>query len=360
MIYFQAYLDSSQLTNIGKKRSGVTKVTTPDPSTISQSMTSDSVKGEVGVTTTPGTLDSTLTTLTRGESEKSTRYKTSTVESETQKIAGYNTQHSRQRTLREYCKNSKDVQWTSHQNSLNMLYSDKVGLIYCYVPKVACTNWKRILRVFNGKSKDPLTIGEKQKVHKLKYPSFYSLNISSEIEWRKNVYYSFLFVRHPFERILSAYRNKLYDPYNSKYRLKYGSQILRLFRKGLSEPEYKSGSNVTFEEFVDYIILTYDTLGSKALNEHWQVMHNLCNPCSMKYNFIGKMDSLLQDAQSVLTQIGWDRKVKFPANATDKYQTKTTTLMKEFYGQLTRDSIDRLYEIYKPDFLAFDYPIDEY
>ena len=29
----------------------------------------------------------------------------------------------------------------------NMIYSDEVGAVYCYVPKVACTNWKRIFQV---------------------------------------------------------------------------------------------------------------------------------------------------------------------------------------------------------------------
>jgi len=29
----------------------------------------------------------------------------------------------------------------------NMIYSDEVGVVYCYVPKVACTNWKRVFQV---------------------------------------------------------------------------------------------------------------------------------------------------------------------------------------------------------------------
>lgn len=276
-------------------------------------------------------------------------------------IARYNTQLERQRILREYCRNSTDLQ-TVHRNvsKAHMLYSDNVGLVYCYVPKVACTNWKRLLRVFNGKSKDPLDTGGKERVHKLGYPSFYKLNNSEGIEWRKNVYYSFMFVRHPFERVLSAYRNKLQDPYNPQYRRVYGSKILRYFRRGLTKEEYKSGLNVTFEEFVDYIILTYEKFGARALNEHWQIMHNLCTPCSMKYNFIGKMETLLEDAEEVLSQIGWNDKVNFPANATDKYKERTNAIMKEYYGQVSRESIDRLYEIYRPDFLAFGYRMDEY
>ena len=55
-------------------------------------------------------------------------------------------------------------------------------------------------------------------------------------------------MRHPFERVLSAYRNKLQDPYNALYQRAYGSQVLRMFRKNLTDAEYKVGQNVTFPE----------------------------------------------------------------------------------------------------------------
>lgn len=42
---------------------------------------------------------------------------------------------------------------------------------------------------------------------------------------------SFLIVREPFERLLSAYRDKLEGQHNNYYR-KLGAQIVRRFRKG--------------------------------------------------------------------------------------------------------------------------------
>lgn len=127
----------------------------------------------------------------------------------------------------------------------------------------------------------------------------------------------------------------------------------------MSEEQYKAGKNVTFQEFIDYVIRTYRFFGVNALDPHWQTMSNLCNPCMMKYNFIGKMETLVGDSEEILMQIGWNDKVKFP-NATDKYKVPISHIVKEHYGKLSGNAISKLYEIYKEDFLIFGYPMDEY
>ena len=129
-----------------------------------------------------------------------------------------------------------------------------------------------------------MDIKDKEKVHLVGYNSFDKISVS-EITWRQNLYYSFLFVRHPFERVLSAYRNKLQDPYNTQFQRAYGSQVLRMLRKNLTDVEYKAGKNVTFSEFVEYIITTHNKQGYAGLNEHWNSVHQLCNPCRIKYDF---------------------------------------------------------------------------
>ena len=273
------------------------------------------------------------------------------------------TQIERQLQLREFCKKRKvlpkTVASSKKLRDFHFLYSDRASTIYCYVPKVACTNWKRVFQVFDGRAKDPLATGHKEKVHFLKYNTFDKLSLQ-EIAWRQVVYYSFLFVRHPFERVLSAFRNKLQDPYTTHYQRKYGARVLRMFRPNLTETEYKAGKNVTFPEFVKYIIKTHKKYGYSGLNEHWNSMQDLCHPCSMKYDFIGKMDSLIQDSQTVLQEIGWDKRVKFPVKAKDKYKRDLSTLVKQYYAQVPRYLIKDLYAIYKDDFEAFGFSTDGY
>ena len=85
-----------------------------------------------------------------------------------------------------------------------------------------------------------------------------------------SMYYSFLFVRHPFERVVSAYRNKIVDGY--KPELKFSLSMIKIPLVGITRGiknkslaiENIKKRPITFPEFVDYIIK-----GSKSgVDEH--------------------------------------------------------------------------------------------
>jgi hypothetical protein len=59
-------------------------------------------------------------------------------------------------------------------------------------------------------------------------------------------------VREPFERLLSAYRNKFTEksPYFHK---RFGRKIIRKYRTNPNVEDIEKGNNVKFPEFVQYI-----------------------------------------------------------------------------------------------------------
>ncbi|KYO28346.1 carbohydrate sulfotransferase 14 [Alligator mississippiensis] len=66
-------------------------------------------------------------------------------------------QDIRNRTIRTVCghRNMPGSVWqlpaAQRRTALkHILVSDKYRFLYCYVPKVACSNWKRILKVLDG------------------------------------------------------------------------------------------------------------------------------------------------------------------------------------------------------------------
>uniref|UniRef100_A0A2K5YBB2 Carbohydrate sulfotransferase n=2 Tax=Mandrillus leucophaeus TaxID=9568 RepID=A0A2K5YBB2_MANLE len=91
----------------------------------------------------------------------------------------------------------------------HVLVDDAHGLLYCYVPKVACTNWKRVLLALSGQTRgDPRAIPAHEAHAPGRLPSLADFS-PAEINRRLRAYLAFLFVREPFERLASAYRNKL-------------------------------------------------------------------------------------------------------------------------------------------------------
>ena len=115
-------------------------------------------------------------------------------------------------------------------------------------------------------------------------------------DWSNQNLLSFLIVRHPFERILSAYRDKFFINFtysrNTKEReeqkrkefmITYGQQILQKYRKTEPEDElYKT--TPTFREFINFVI----DLPLSRHNSHWRPAYLHCMPCHLNYTIIGR------------------------------------------------------------------------
>ena len=104
--------------------------------------------------------------------------------------------------IREYCaKYGKD----SREKDLDFssfIVLEKYKLVYCSVPKVACTVWKRILANLEG-IKINSSVHQETK-GKLKLLSDYTTEDRVKI---LKTFKKFTFVRDPFERLLSAYKD---------------------------------------------------------------------------------------------------------------------------------------------------------
>ena len=119
-----------------------------------------------------------------------------------------------------------------------------------------------------------------------KFKEFSNYSSQQQAQVKKD-YYTFLIVRHPFERLLSAYRNKFSQAKADNFRKKYGGRILRAYRsERLSHQQYKSGVNVTFTEFCRFVVDLHRkwpyTENSRVINEHWNSVRNVCRPCSLR------------------------------------------------------------------------------
>ncbi|XP_057711109.1 carbohydrate sulfotransferase 11 isoform X2 [Corythoichthys intestinalis] len=238
----------------------------------------------------------------------------------------------------------------------HLVVDEEHELLYCYVPKVACTNWKRVMMVLTGHGKysDPMEIpsNEAHVPSNLKTLNQYSI---AEINRRLKTYLKFLFVREPFERLVSAYRNKFTLKYNSSFHKRFGTRIVRRYRKNATAEALANGADVTFKEFAEYLA-DPATRRDGPLNEHWQTVYQLCHPCHIRYDLVGKYETLEDDANYVLRLAG--EALRFPSYAKS---TRTTDAMTaQFFANVSTEQRQRLYQLYKLDFLMFNYSTPAY
>nr|XP_027233495.1 carbohydrate sulfotransferase 11-like isoform X1 [Penaeus vannamei] len=203
---------------------------------------------------------------------------------------------------------------------------------------------------------------------------------------------SFLVVRHPFQRILSAYRDRLLDKAPlSKFRsfkIRYGREIIERYR--LEEQPVEYSEVPTFGEFVEYLLDTPPW----EYNEHWQPYYLICTPCHHRYNIVMHLESLQEDTRYLVDLTGLPqlapkqvhgtrqdllpnpvdsegkrdpKGVQFKAGEKVGYDGaqrssdhRPASFEAAFFREITLQQLQRLYQIYEIDFFMFGYDISPY
>lgn len=165
----------------------------------------------------------------------------------------------------------------------------------------------------------------------------------------------FMVVRHPFERLLSAYRDKLEHMQGKEwYYKRYGKYITHRYRtkqSNLTTPE------PSFTEFLQFIAK------EKHFDEHWIPFFESCQPCSIDYDYIFKFESLNDEYNFFIAQNNLHYYLNYSMSnrGNTSPQGITNDLIAEKYFQKVPASLLlKIFEIYELDFLLFSYSPAKY
>ena len=185
-------------------------------------------------------------------------------------------------------------------------------ILYCITPKVASRQWREMLYRFKNR-------------HKLlsRYPS-------DQQRQKWETYFKFTFVREPFERILSAYKDKFVYPRFPRPMLElHGRAILRTVRPNASKSALDKFDDITFREFIEYLVTKGSDKTTPVMDWHWDNYVNICGMCAVNYDFIGHYETFDQDLADFREAAGLSpqQAKRFDARANNKSSTASSLLM---------------------------------
>ncbi|XP_059206666.1 carbohydrate sulfotransferase 8-like [Centropristis striata] len=265
-----------------------------------------------------------------------------------------NIQVARRQHMREMCAKYKSgISKTITGNHVkNIFVEDKYKLLYCQVPKAGCSNWKRTLMVLAGKAPNTHSITH-DTVHDGQQLRELHTYDHKGIMHRLATYTKFMIVREPLERMVSAYRDKFENP-NNYYHNLFGKPIISRYRPNPSAEALKTGNGVTFKEFVHYLLDVHRPVG---MDIHWEQMNQLCNPCLIDYNFIGKFENMEEESNYFLRLTGAPHNMKLPTFKDRNPSDKKTSLQitQKYFSQVSPSERQRVYDFYYTDYQMFNY-----
>ena len=251
-------------------------------------------------------------------------------------------QRERQDHLKKYCKSHNLIHFngTIDRKKLGFLkVNEKYKVLYCHIPKVACTQWNKVFLALRERPNAHLGIHNPAN-----YKWLYKGYSDKEIKWRLQTYFKFVFVREPFERLLSAYQDKFVETPDIYTMKRYATKIIENFKH---YTDRNSDNELTFKKFIYYIT----SIGFNN-NRHWATYESLCLPCDIQYDFIGHFKDMQEEARHVLRRTGMDKEVTFPPFLSHNTSSKMLTN----FATIPKAKILQLAKLFEKDYQMFNYP----
>ncbi|XP_071963853.1 carbohydrate sulfotransferase 11-like [Antedon mediterranea] len=236
-------------------------------------------------------------------------------------------------------------------NTPLLLVNEEHKIVYCQTPKAGTVSWCRILLILAGYKNYTevmnMTAPEVSSAWKTNVTIFQRFSYKKQREIM-DTYTKFMFVRHPFSRLLSAFNQKLGPHLQSYGRFQdIFNQILKNFKWDHND----KSQTVKFKDFLNLVI----NGSARHSSDHWREMYTVCYPCDVPYDIIGYFEDIENDSKYIfnLTNI---HNLKFP-RSTGAHLTNSSSkdILRNEFSSIPIPILGELYNKFKYDFTLFGY-----
>lgn len=259
-------------------------------------------------------------------------------------------------------------------------------LVWCPVFKAASTNWMHNLLHLAGRSEEEINRIVQEHPRQPNDQARVVAPILAMSKLREmsssEKYKSFLVVRHPFDRLVSAFRNKLerchgkdrtsfkgewyYNSYGKKIVKKYRQLAIQRFGPDFFSAENNFGSPFPISsgwrtnqlpswwEFVQYLLSTAPT----RYDEHWKPTSIYCAVCSFKFTHILHFENIEQEERYFAEDLGASNVVHPRWENRNDDGISKEEMLNRYFSLLDDDEIQALYRLYQDDFALFGFEFE--
>lgn len=229
----------------------------------------------------------------------------------------------------------------------NVYYLKKEPVIYCYIPKNACSALKPIIRKREGFAdwkNQHMVHGKRNGLQRLLWlnrkDALVRLNDSS--------IYRFVVVRDPFSRLVSAYQNKVATPWPDQRDDFWNVHLRRECPSMIDAMTIPAkGALLSFEEFLECLNAP-DTIHPS--NEHWRSQSELCGLDHIKYDKYIHVEEFADGVKELFEELKWNEDInQFDIDRKPVYEHELSTYFSEKALQLAL-------RYYEDDFEILRYP----
>ncbi|KAG7156969.1 Carbohydrate sulfotransferase 14-like 3 [Homarus americanus] len=224
----------------------------------------------------------------------------------------------------------------------------------------ASTSWVKNLLLLAGKKKVD------SGVHPLSRKIYAQPTDPAERERHLKNSMKMMIVRHPLERILSAYRDKMLRVRNPKG--KFETMQKKIARGYVDLSTNTSATNLTQPTFTQFLLKVKDDIkkawksGDNKINMHWRPFWLTCAPCHLTYDVIAHVETLNMDQEFIIRELGLqDHLLNLYTHASnfDVYN-KTSEATRHYYSQVPLSLLKDIVNYYRYDFNLYGYSPDPY